>query len=680
MIETPARASRFTAARILPAAIAIATFAAFLPALSGEFLNWDDGANFLDNPNYRGLGPAQLRWMATTFLLGHYHPLTWLTFGIDYAIWGMNPVGYHLTSLLFHAANAVLLYFVILRLMALCGRPGEIWPAAAGALLYSLHPLRVESVAWITERRDVVCVFFSLLCMRAWLERIAAEREGRPGTRWRVLAAAAFGAALLSKSLAITLPAVLLIVDVYPLRRAVPGARLRLVLEKWPFFLLSCADAAIMLAAMRTIDAVHSLAAYQPLHRLAQAAYGLCFYVAKTLWPAVLLPMYRIDSPLNPWALKYVLAMLGAAAATGLLIAIRRRCPAGLAAWLCYGILVLPVLGVAVTGMQIAADRYATVAMIPASFLAAAGLSQLRSRRAAVPVAAVLLLLAGLSFRQSGFWKDSITLWSHQLEYDPETDLAYRDRGSARSARGDAAGALEDYDACLRLKPDQAGVLADRGSARLDLGDRAGALADLNRALELHPDFAKAYNLRGLLREKLGDPAGARADYDRCLELNPSHVLALSNRGFLRRRQGDLQGAAADAEEAIRRGPDLGAAYVLRASIRRQGGDLPGALADLDAAIRRTPASVEAYNNRAMILLEAGRAREALGDYDRALQLNPVNPPVLLGRAQARLALGDRAGASEDLARALRSSPPGWALRPQVEAQLEKLRSAEPPR
>lgn len=659
--------------RFLPPAIGLATFLAFLPALSGEFLNWDDGVNFLENPFYRGLAPANLRWMATTFLMGHYHPLTWLTLGLDYALWGMNPLGYHLTSLLFHAVNAVLLYLVLRRLLGLCGRPDAAWPAAAGALLYSLHPLRVESVAWITERRDVVCVFFALLSVLAWLKRVEEERAGRPGGKWLALSIAAFAASLLSKALSITLPGVLFILDVHLLRRTAAVGWKRVLLEKLPYLILCCADLAIMLAAMRSIEAVHEVASYAPLERLAQAAYGLCFYPLKTLWPSGLMPMYRIDKPLNPWALKYVLSMVGAVAGFGVLVAFRRRRPEALAAALSYALLVLPVLGVAVTGMQIAADRYTTLALIPASALAAAGLAVVDLRRAAPPLLALLLLLGGLTWRQAGYWKDSITLWNRQIELDPEADLAYRNRGSARHLLGDAQGALQDYDLCLRLRPDQPNVLADRGSTKVDLGDRAGGIADLDRAIELNPRLAKAYNLRGLARDRIGDVAGARADYDRCLQENPSHVLALANRGFLRRKQGDLDGALSDAEAAIRMDPTSGAPYVLRASIRRKRGDGSGALADLDEAVRRSPTLLEAYNNRAMIYLESRQPGDAVKDYDRALTLKPDNPPVLVGRAQARLALNDRAGAARDLARALEISPPNWPLRGEVEKLFRSL-------
>lgn len=219
--------------RLIPWLLAAGTFAAFLPSLSGEFLNWDDDFNFTNNPDYRGLSLGHLKWMATAFVTGHYHPLTWLTLGVDYAIWGMNPLGYHLTSVLIHGACAVLLYFVLETLLRLIGRPGSPWPAFLGAAFYALHPLRVESVTWITERRDVLCGFFSLLCVLAYLRRADEERAGRSGTRWYVLSVVAFGASLLSKALSITLPGALLLLDLYPLGRFGPVSRNRgLVLSR----------------------------------------------------------------------------------------------------------------------------------------------------------------------------------------------------------------------------------------------------------------------------------------------------------------------------------------------------------------------------------------------------------------------------------------------------------------
>ena len=364
--------------RILPPAlIAVVVALAFLPSTGNGFTNWDDYMNLRDNPGYRGLGPTQLRWMWTSFLLGHYQPLSWMSLGLDYVLWGMDPFGYHLSSVLIHAVNAVLLYYVVIALLRRWSPSPAPWAAVAGALLHALHPLRVESVTWVTERRDVLCGFFVLLSLLAYLKRAELERQGRPATLWLVLSCVAFAASLLSKALGIMLPLVLIILDWVPLRRWSASAAKRLLLEKTPYLLLACADAGIMIAAMRHIDQVRPMAGYSVSERVAQAAYGLCFYLLKTLWPVGLIPIYRIDVPLNPWQAKYLVPMAAVAAATAFLWSRRRQWPAGLAAWASYVVLLLPVLGLAVTGAQVAADRYTYLAMIPAAVLAAAGLEKL---------------------------------------------------------------------------------------------------------------------------------------------------------------------------------------------------------------------------------------------------------------------------------------------------------------
>src|SRR5439155_21822245 len=205
---------------LVPALIALVTFATFLPALHNQFVNWDDDKNFLENPHYRGLGWTHLRWMWRTTQLGHYIPLTWMTLGLDYSLWGMNPFGYHLTSLLLHAATAVVFFFVARRILTLAlpgpSERGHALAVSAGvaALVFAIHPLRVESVAWVTERRDVLSGLFYLSTILMYLR--ACEREER-GRRWYSLAVATFVLALLSKSMVVNLPIVLLILDVYPL-------------------------------------------------------------------------------------------------------------------------------------------------------------------------------------------------------------------------------------------------------------------------------------------------------------------------------------------------------------------------------------------------------------------------------------------------------------------------------
>jgi len=208
--------------RLIPIAIAAITVAVFAPALWYGFVLWDDDRNLLANPHYRGLGWAQLRWAFTSAVMGHWIPVTWVTFGLDHALWGMDAFGYHLTNVLLHAANAVLCYLLALRLLGRAlpaASPGAIaLGGGAAALFFAVHPLRVESVAWITERRDVLSAFFCLLTVLAYLRM--CEAEGRARRRWLVASLVAYTLGLLSKSLIMSLPFVLLVIDVYPLRRA----------------------------------------------------------------------------------------------------------------------------------------------------------------------------------------------------------------------------------------------------------------------------------------------------------------------------------------------------------------------------------------------------------------------------------------------------------------------------
>src|SRR3989441_8329744 len=268
---------------LAPLLVALLTLTAFLPTLQNQFVSWDDDKNFLENPHYRGLGWTHLRWMWTTHL-GHYIPLTWMTLGLDYLLWGMNPVGYHLTSLLLHAANAVVFFFVVRRILTLAlPSPSEHGYALAvssgfAALVFAIHPLRVESVVWVTERRDVLSGLFYLVAILLYLR--ACERGAR-GRGWYWLSVAVFGCALFSQSIAGSLPVVLLILDVYPLRRL--GGALgwwseparRVYVEKIPFVLLAAAASAIAVMAQSLVRAPLSLAQLSLPGRVAVSADGL---------------------------------------------------------------------------------------------------------------------------------------------------------------------------------------------------------------------------------------------------------------------------------------------------------------------------------------------------------------------------------------------------------------------
>jgi hypothetical protein len=506
-----------------PLVIVAAVLAGFLPALHGGFVAWDDDLNFTENPNYRGLAPAQLGWMLTTFHGGHYQPLTWVTLALDHAVWGMDPTGYHLTSVLLHAVNAVLVYRLVIALLARTSLPVGGFPAAAGALFFAIHPLRVESVAWASERRDVLSGLFWLLALLAYLRMQEGSR-----TRWYLVSLGCFALSLLSKAWGITLPLVLVALDAYPLGRFAPGrARLPVFREKVPYAILAVAGAALAAAAVRPIAATRTLAEHGVLARAAQAAYGLWFYLGKTVAPVRLSPLYLLELRLDPTAPRYVAALVGTVVATAVLALGRRRWPWATTAAACYTVVVSPVLGFVQTGPQIAADRYTYLACLPWAVLLAAGVARLGRggpalRAAGWGASAVGLVVLGvLTYRQTGVWRDSRTLWEHALQLDPRSWVAYTNRGVTRDGAGDHDGALADWSAAIAIHPGYALAWYDRGSARRARGDLDGALADLNVAIALNPRDARTWNNRGWAREMKGDVRGAAADYAEALRVAP---------------------------------------------------------------------------------------------------------------------------------------------------------------
>ena len=511
----------------IPGLLVLVVFACFLPTLGNDFVAWDDDLTFTENPNYRGLSPAHLRWMLTTLHGGHYQPLSWITLALDYVVWGMNPIGYHLTSLVLHAANAILCYLVIAALLARATRHGAGVRAAAalGALFFAIHPLRVESVAWASERRDVLSGFFYLVAVLAYLRMQESAR--RP---WFVVSIGAFVLSLLSKAWGITLPVVLLALDCYPLRR---GLRARVLLEKVPYGLIALGFGVLAFRAQAPIEAMRTLAQHGVIARVAQAAYGLWFYLGKTVVPLGLCPLYLLELRLDPMRPRYVLAISGVLGLTGGLVLLRRRAPGLLTAWVCYAVIVSPVLGFVQTGPQIAADRYTYLACLPWAVVAAGGLAALAEARAAGRLrsgvwymalgasAATLVVLGALTFEQTRFWKDSRTLWEHVLRIDPTNYVAYTNRGYLRDEAGDQRGALADYDTALAIHPGYALAYYDRGTARKALGDLAGAMTDLSAAIQFNPRDPRAWNNRGWAREATGDLAGAAADYAEALRRAP---------------------------------------------------------------------------------------------------------------------------------------------------------------
>jgi tetratricopeptide (TPR) repeat protein len=532
--------------RLLPFAVALPALLVFLPALRNDFINLDDPANFLLNLNYRGLGWTQLKWMWTTDVLGHYIPVTWMTLGLDYSIWGMDPLGYHLTNILWHTANAVVFYFLALALFrrAIPESSAETRariPLAAcfAALLFALHPLRVESVAWVTERRDVVSGLFYLLAILAYVRGF--EPPERPIRRWNYWAClACFALAALSKEITITLPVVLLILDVYPLRRlgGALGWRMgapvrRIWLEKLPFLAISVAGAMRALYAAPPQNPYAALAGLDWWSRAAAAIYSLAFYIWKTLAPIALSPFYPLTPhKIDPWAAPLELSASVVFSTTLASILLRRRFPALLAVWLAYLITLSPVLGIVDNGPQIVADRYSYLACLGWAILAGAALLYWRTGGRAWPIPAaaalVILTLAVLTWRQVPIWRDSETLWTHALAVEPSF-VAYENMGGLLMDRGDYLWAADYFRQAIAMKPAAASAHLGLGGAFLGLGQTGEAVREFEIVLRIGQSrdlaengLASALALRGQLDEAIDH-------YREALKINPGYEDARRN-------------------------------------------------------------------------------------------------------------------------------------------------------
>jgi len=479
--------------RMIPLGIGLLTFVTFKPVLQFGFIEWDDWLNLVTNWSYRGLSWAHLHWMLTSVHGAHWLPATWVTFGIDYTVWGMDPFGYHLTNLVLHAANSVLFYFVARWLLkAAMPDVSNVRAEAAAtmaALMFALHPMRVESVAWITERRDVLSGFFWLLALLAYLR--APERSGTKSGGWKILSLVCYVLAVMAKSITVTLPLVLLILDVYPLRRAGDRYRnRRLVLEKAPYTPMALFGAGMALFAAPLIP--HDDLTF--VERIALTAYSLWFYLATTIVPWPLSPLYGLPPSISLAAPRFLAPLIVVFLLTAVAILLRRRLPALIAAWAAYFVMLLPVSGMLHRGPQIAADRYSYLACLPWALLFGGVVAMvLRKvsvpsgrrtpwRFAAIACLAAITALPVLSVRYLPVWRNGENLWRYTVAVDPECAMCHFYFGQYLSSQDRPALAVEHLSTAASLDPalnDWWIFRVQRGLTYVALGETAAAEREL---------------------------------------------------------------------------------------------------------------------------------------------------------------------------------------------------------
>jgi Flp pilus assembly protein TadD len=589
--------------RGLAFAVAAVTVLVFSPVLGGSFLNWDDDRSLLTNEGFRGLGLTHLHWMFTTTLLGHYAPLTWLSFGVTYAGAGMAPGAYHAGNVLLHALNAVLVYLLAARLIGLA-RPtltdsARLAGAVVAALAFAVHPLRAESVGWITDRGDVLCATFYLAAVVGYV-RFARTDDGSGRRRWRIASLVAFAAALLSKEIAMTLPLTLLLLDAYPLRRWSRGVG-ALMMEKVGYVVLAALGAALAVFARGQGASWTSYADHGLAVRAAFAVYSLAFYPLKFVWPAGLSPLYELPAHVSPLQARFVAAATAVLAVSALLVLLRGRFPALLVAWLHAMIAVAPVSGLAHAGSQLVADRYSYLPGIGFAVVFGGGVAWgldawRRGRLAVAPTVALatvvmtaLITLGTLSWHHAWYWRDSVSLWRRAVAMDAACMLCRAKLGAALLATNAPAEAAPELQRAVALSPDRAGLRVDYGVALALTGRDADAEREFHAAIRLAPGSLAARLNLAVLYTRLHRPAEAVAILREAAAMRPDDAGLLVSLGRAQAEDGQPRDAATTLERAVVLAPALVDARFWLARAYLAVGEAPRAVPHITALERLDP-------------------------------------------------------------------------------------------
>ena len=542
-------------------ALAILTVITFWALKDCGFINLDDDKYVYGNAHVQ----SGLNWnsieQAFSFSsdiilpgkIGHWHPLTWLSLMLDYQIFGLNPSGYHLINLLFHVMNTILLFLIFRRMTK------TLWPSAFVAALFAIHPLHVESVALIAERKDVLSTFFWMLTMGAYSYYVE-----HPGLRRYSLVFLLFVLGLMAKSMLVTLPFVLLLLDFWPLQRFVetkpadPEYKWSLIYpllwEKVPLFVLAILSSIVTYIAAQKGGFMQSLEILPMSIRIGNVFISYIAYIGKMIWPRNLAVYYPYPELLVPWqVLGSVLLLI---AITVVVIWRTRKFPYLAAGWLWYIGTLVPVIGIVQAGVQTVADKYTYIPLIGLFIMVAWGVPDLlkkwnyRKEILLTSSALSILCLSIITWTQVGYWQNNITLYDHALKVTDDNWLIHNARGVAYSGLGNYRQAIEDFSKAIEIKPGYPEAYFNRGVVYKGLGNYKLAIEDYSRAIEIKPRYADAYNNRGNAYSALGNYMQAIEDYSRAIEIKPGHVAAYNNRGSAYLNQGDNISGCRDARKA----------------------------------------------------------------------------------------------------------------------------------
>jgi Flp pilus assembly protein TadD len=606
--------------------LTLAVLAAFWQVNHCDFINYDDEDYITENSHIQnGITLEGTRWAFTTSRAANWHPLTWLSHMLDYQLFGLKPGWYHLTNVFFHIANTLLLFLILNRMTR------ALWQSAFVAALFALHPLHVESVAWVSERKDVLSTFFWMLTMGAYISYVE-----RPALQRYLPVLIFFALGLMAKPMLVTLPFVLLLLDYWPLQRfhekksnqeirtevhrpvsvdkqkgtakkkyaekveakadkpADSKYRLTfirpLLWEKIPLFALTALSSIVTYVAQQKGGAVVSIEAFPLSDRIANAFVSYVIYIRKVIWPNDLAVFYPHPGLLPAWQVMGAVLVLLFVTLTVIWAA--KRIPYLAVGWLWYVGTLVPVIGIVQVGSQARADRYTYIPLIGLFIMAAWGIPELlkkwRFRKELLFTSSALSLLCFfiVTWTQVGYWQNSITVFSHALEVTAHNSRAYINLGAAYNDLGNYRKAIEVCDEAIKLDAKLEKAYYNRGLAYSRLRNHKQAVGDYDRAIEIDPRHAKAYNNRGIAYDILGNHRQAIGDFDRAIVTKPKYAEAYYNRGIVYGRLGNYKQAIGDFDRAIGFNPKYAEAYYNRAASYYSLGNQRQAFEDLKTAAR----------------------------------------------------------------------------------------------
>jgi protein O-mannosyl-transferase len=642
-------------------ALAALTLLLFSPTLGYDFVNFDDGAYVVRNEHVNsGLTWDNLVWAFTESHVGNWHPLTWVSHMLDCELFGLNPAGHHLTNLVVHAGAAVMAFLALHRLTGFLVRSWVV------ALLFAVHPLRVESVAWVSERKDVLSGLFFFAALWAYAGYV--QRPGR-GRYW--LALGLFAGGLMSKSMLVTLPCLLLLLDFWPLQRwknaASPwSGAWRLAREKIPFFLLSALASGFAVVTQELGGAMVSVQAVPLSFRAGNALVSCTTYLRRLVWPddlAVFYPLWEHPT----WKIGLAAGLLAGVSLAA--VHYIRRAPWFFTGWFWYLGMLVPVIGLVQVGRQSMADRYTYLPSVGVTLLvvwAVAGYFGGRANgmvvlRSSAFIAAVSSMLATLTLLPA--WRDSLSLFTHASVVVPGNYLAHLNTGHALDQLGRPDEAAAHYLRCVEIDPDQEEAQFNLGAWLMGRNEYERAKVHLDMALKLKPEKRQTYGLLGSTCIRLGRMQEAIQYYRRAIGLDPDYWQAYHDLGLVLMMTGNTTEAIANYQMALQKRPGsvetlagLGFALV-------RAGRLDEAEASFRDAARRRPDHAQDYRGLALCQAARNQPGEAEKHFVQSLSLNPRDPVVHRELGALLLDHGQHARSLQHFRATVELAPqsaPGW--------------------